>query len=146
MAVIRETRPWSSEVEVARGLLRWAGDDVDKFVCADVAHWLAEIGRHDATGSDLVMALLTRDLLLTALRGWPLREFEWLYEFGAALPARTRRRHRTDGMGYVRSRARRERTLRALVLGGRTESAARRWMQRNPGKPAKDAPPPQRRG
>lgn len=147
--LLARTRPWAGEAEVAAALLVWAGDDVDFPQCLDVAGKLAEIGRQNPPYVGGVTRL-TRDMLLTLARIGPdPLDHGLLYGF-QDLPMRTQQRHRAEGPAYVQARRRRELDLRALIAGGRTESAARRWMQRwkqrNPGKPIPAAPPPQRCG
>jgi hypothetical protein len=143
--LLRETRPWTAEPAVAKHLEAWAAGDVGLPECLDVAAELAGIGRlpDQRASSATALAALTFDMLHNV----QLRRPPW--ELGSlgdvpSLPARTRRRHRAEGIAYHRQRTRRKRNLRELMQGGRSESAARRWLQRHPGQGPRDAPPPRR--
>jgi hypothetical protein len=86
------------------------------------------------------VATLAMDLLHNVLLRRPPSKLSSLID-ARSVPARTRRRHRAEGMIYYR-RLLRERVLREVMNGSRKEAAAWRWLLRNPGKRAQDAPPP----
>ncbi len=146
VTLIRGSRPWSKEPDVAALLREWAAGNFELTECLDVAAKLARIGREPNQGAwpDTLVASLTYLMLRTVQQGGSPWDFDSLAD-APNLPDRTRRRHREEGMAYCYQRRRRDLALRDLMLGGRSESAARKWLQRNPGIEAHEAPPPRPR-
>src|SRR5207245_717019 len=128
VGLVKATRPWPEEQEVAKRLRAWTRGDVELVACLDVAGELAKIGRQDDLGSwdDPLVAMVAMDMLHNVLLRRPPWELSSLRE-APNVPARSQRRHRAEGMTYYYRRMVRERDRRELMEGGRSEAAARRW-------------------
>jgi hypothetical protein len=148
VGILRGLRPWTRSDVVRNRLHAWTRANVDRPGCQDVADEIARIGRaaNLLEWSDDLVADVVHEMLHNVSAGrQPWEHLGGSLLDDTSLPRSTRYRHREDGMDYLYQRRSREATLRALVVAGRSEAAARRWMQRHPGKRAGEAPPPQSR-
>lgn len=148
-------RPWQDVAAVRRMLAAWSSEytdtPVDELRAHDVAEHLAQIGR-STTLPDPDDAAMTAFLMLTNVaRGREAAEYDLLRDTVKGRPARTLRHYRQmyggiDALGrFFEHHVQYELDLAALVRGGRSLAATRRWLERHPRMHAKDAPPPRRR-
>jgi hypothetical protein len=158
------TRPWQDENRTARAIRDWAdhhwgeGSLTPRQTdgAADVAGGLSELGRLAPPLTDAQILGAALFMLRNVARSRAPTEDDPLRDHVVGLPARTARRYRQHareaglhpgrgGLGlYVRD-LQYDIDLAALVHGGRSVHAARRWLERHPHARAKDAPPPRPR-
>lgn len=139
--LVRAHRTRATVAGLAEGLAAWAAGSVSLRQAREVADLVPD--EFDGW-SDGAAAIGTLDLLRMAVRD-PKRP--WLFGLPPldqydSIPERTRRRHRMTGTAYVYERSIRHWDLERLVAGGRSLSAARRWLERHPELHAWDAPSP----
>jgi hypothetical protein len=159
-------RPWQKEDSFAAALRSWAtwhwGEgSLDPGLAdgaGEVAAELAIIGRATNPPTDSQAVGIVNLMLQNVALGRRPREYDTLRDHVKGVPARTLRRYRQlareagedpglEALAIYLTRLQQRLDLDALVNGGRTEAAARRWLERHPGKHASDAPPArQRRG
>ena len=163
-SIVTQHRPWRDETAFAAALRGWANRRWTKGAlepriadgAAEVAAEMAFIGRSLNPPTDAQAVGMVNLMLQNVALGRGPREYDTLRDHVKLVPARTLRRYRqqaressrdpgTDALPIYFERLQYELDLAALVHGGRTVSAARRWLQRNPGKHAADAPPPRKR-
>jgi hypothetical protein len=164
IAVIRH-RPWRDEATFGAALRNWADEHWWEGAleprladgAAEVAAELAIIGRASNPPSDAEALGIVHLMLRNVSLGRGPREYDTLRDHIKGVPARTLRRYRQrarraqrdpglDALPLFLESLQYRLDLGALVRGGRTEPAARRWLQRNPSRHASDAPPPRQRG
>lgn len=152
-------RPWRDERRVASALRSWAnsysGEGSLDPGLADgagaIAQQMRELGGLVEPPDDGPMLSMTFGMMRNVAAGRDPTEYDSLGDHVVGFPARTLRRYKQ------RAREAEENALRlflaafqydldvaALVHGGRSAAAARRWLERHPGQHAKDAPPPRR--
>ena len=164
--LVVSTRPWANERVVAVALRSWAerythAGTIDSGLqdgASDVAAEMRLIGRWADPPSNADMIGITFHMLHNVAVGRGATEYDLLRDHLVGVPERTLRRYRQrvrDAGGNVgveplhdfMASLQYDIDVAALVHQGRTPAAARRWLERHPGKHAKDAPPPrQRRG
>lgn len=120
---------------------------------------LEEVARHLASWEEHRPSLTTNDLAGMAFfmvrnlaAGRTATDYgDIFFEVVRGAPSdRTRRRYRQQwgndaGRVWWREELQHYLDVSGLVASGRTPAAARQWLRDNPGKHAKDAPPPRRR-
>lgn len=164
MEVLDRTRPWADEDEVAKALRRWSDrhwgtgaltpGDADS--AAEVATHLAVMGRASNAPSDTQVVGIALHMLINVARGRGPTQSDLLADSVVGVPARTARRYRQLGRGSTddpslaafaqfMQNLQYDLDLAALVRGGRSVGAARRWLQRHPSLHARDAPAPRAR-
>lgn len=156
--------PWTDEERVARGLRAWAnehwGEGALEPGLADGAGQVAEhlrlLGMLESPPTDSQMLGIAFHMLRNVAAGRGPTEYDSLGEHIVGLNPRTARRYKQrareaglnpgiDALHMFLASFQYDLDYSALVRTGRTPAAARRWLERNPGKHAKDAPPPRRR-
>ena len=128
---LRPLHPWDQADVLADAIYQWAGrgQGLSRAEADDVALVLTTLSLRDWTVS--AVARLAIRLVWGAKRN----------PFGASLPdywdprifgvsESTLRRHQDEGLNYGYERLAREIDVERLVAKGRSESAARRWLQR----------------
>jgi hypothetical protein len=123
---------------------------------AEVAIELAVIGRAINSPTDAEAVGIVNLMLQNVALGRGAREYDTLRDHIRGVPARTLRRYRQiaseaggdpglDALPIYFESLQYRLDLDGLVLAGRSPAAARRWLERHPGKHASDAPPPRRK-
>ena len=145
------TRPWTDEEATARRLRAWAetylktgslnpGDADGAAEVAAELHVLAQREELDDGSAVGATFFMVHNVSLGRPAGREDRVKDTFH--GDGIPARSMRQYRSqpDGWDRVKRRIQRELDIAGLMRGGRSEAAARRWLQRNPDKHARDAP------
>lgn len=150
--VLGRTRPWADAHATERELTDWwtthrgplTGGERGPW---DVAAVLAAIGADPELPADIseMVALM----LANVAAGRAPTDYAFLGTV-QGIPARTLReyRHRAGVLGPLRAvleRVNRRQDLAAMTAAGSSLAAAYRWLERNPGKHAADAPAPRKR-
>lgn len=162
---VLSNRPWQEEDEFAAALRRWATQhwgegSLDPGLAdgaGEVAAELAVIGRATNPPSDAQAVGIVNLMLQNVGRARAAREYDTLRDHIKGVPERTLRRYRQlareagddpglDALPIYFASLQYRLDLDAMVNAGRTEAAARRWLERHPGKHASDAPAPRRKG
>jgi hypothetical protein len=158
--VVLKHRPWRDENAFAADLRLWArkhwghGSLEPRMAdgASEVASELSVIGRASNPPTDAQALGMTNLMLRNVALGRGPRQYDTLRDHIRGVPARTLRRYRqqaregggdagVDALPIYFSNLQYRLDLDSLVLGGRSLAAARRWLQRHPGKHASDAPP-----
>lgn len=155
--------PWKDEERVAHGLRAWANEHWGAGALEPgLADGAAEVAEHMRLLGDLESPPTADQMLgiafymlrnVAAERG--PTEYDSLGEHIVGLNPRSARRYKqraratglipgTDAVHLVLASFQYDLDYSALVRAGRTPAAARRWLERNPGKHARDAPAPRR--
>lgn len=156
--------PWKDEERVARGLRAWANEHWGAGALepglADGAGQVAEhmrcLGMLESPPSAGQMLGIAFHMLRNVAAGRGPTEYDSLGEHIVGLNPRTARRYKQrardaglnpgiDALHLFLASFQYDLDYSALVRAGRMPGAARRWLERNPGKHAKDAPPPRKR-
>ena len=149
---LEKLRPWTDEVAVTIALQAWWDGHYGRPMrgdVADVAAALGEIGAHWIPLPDAESVTgMTAFSLVKVYKGRKPDDNDMLREVVKGIPASTTRRYRQrfgeeafhEYMRHMQYGIDRYQ----LVKAGRTKAAARRWLERNPGKHFPDAPPPRR--
>lgn len=164
--LIESLSPWTDEKRVSRSLRGWANEHwSDGVLEPGLADGAAQVAEHmrllgslrepPSTGQMLGMAY---HMMRNVAAGRGPTEYDTLDDHIVGINPRTARRygHRArqaglnpglDALHLFMASLQYDLDVAALVRGGRTPGAARRWLERNPGMHARDAPSPrQRRG
>lgn len=157
-AVLEPLRPWQDEATVATELANWASgrrgsEGLGPGHYREVAANLRYIGRSSPVQTTEEIDGIAFHMLRNVMAGREATDYGTSFEFilNKDVPSpRTRRRYTKahgymGGLRWMTEQLQYDLDLAALVRGGRSEAAARRWLERNPGKHAKDAPPPRKR-
>lgn len=154
--VLEPLRPWHDEAAVATALATWASgrrgsERLGPGHYREVATHLRFIGRGTPVQTTEQIDGIAFLMLRNVMAGREAMDYGTSFEFIHGAPsARTRRRYTQrhgygGGFAWMSEALQYDIDLAALVRGGRSKQAARRWLERNPGKHAKHAPPPRRR-
>lgn len=162
-------RPWANERMVALALREWMqsslwdhdaetgeriplrlGDELERDAAAKIAAELHDIGQWAPELKPEQILGAIGFMLRNIVAGREATDYGDGFEVvsGPGAPsARTRQRyasaHGSNAVwAWMRESLQYDLDLAGLVHGGRTKGAARRWLERHPGKHAKDAPPP----
>lgn len=165
LSLLQELRPWSDERLVAKRLRSWADwywgvgalTPRDADGAAEVAAQLSIWGRATNTPDDQQALGIAFLMVRRVARGRPPTGVDPVSDYVHGYPPSTMRRwrkvardsavdgHDDGGLSLALERLQRELDLAGLVRKGYALANARAWLRRNPGKHARDAPPPRRR-
>lgn len=134
--VLAQLRPWHDDVAVAvklRGWVEargWAVEDVQ-----GVADELVKLGRHEEQLDAEAVAGITAFMLVNVSHGRTPRDYGMDPILGISNNSRDgyKRRHGNGALFAWLDASQYGQKLHQLTLHGRTEPAARRWIQRHPG-------------
>ena len=156
--LLESLRPWGDEAGVASALAGWGIGRAGCEMLGDgqyreIAAHLRLIGRSREPITAEQVDGIAFFMIHNLVSGRDVTAYGdgFQYIVGSGSPSeRTRRRYRklfASGAGWqwMRDSLQYDLDVAGLVHGGRTRGAARRWLQRNPEKHAKDAPPPRKR-
>lgn len=162
--LIESLSPWTDEEQVSRLLRGWAddhwGDGTLEPGLADGAAQVAEqmrfLGSLPEPPSAGQMLGIAFHMMRNVAAGRGPTEYDSLGDHIVGINPRTTRRYRhrarhqglnpgLDALHLFMASLQYDLDVAALVRGGRTPGAARRWLERNPGKHAGDAPSPRQR-
>jgi hypothetical protein len=159
-AILERLRPWTDRTAMERALRQWTqahgwpdlhGREAD--VAQDLYRLGGEVtadGIWNAAPPDTETAAgITAFMLRNVAAGRGATEYDLLGDSVKGVPRRTIRHYRhvhggVKALGAFFASLQYDIDLAALVHGGRSEAAARRWLERHPELRAKDAPPPRR--
>jgi hypothetical protein len=155
--------PCKDEEQVARGLRAWAnehwGEGALEPGLADGAGQVAEhmrlLGMLESPPTDSQMLGIAFHMLRNVAAGRGPTDYDLLGDHIVGFNPRTARRYKQraraaglnpglDALHQFMASFQYDLDVAALVRAGRTPAAARRWLERNPGKHARDAPAPRR--
>jgi hypothetical protein len=147
---LNRLRPWQEEAATAAVLTFIADNRLRAGHYREVASYLRQIGRSDPELRAQQAAGIAGFMLGNLAAGREATDYGggWDHVVGPddePLVPRTTRRHYQDVWHWLRESLQYDLDLAALVNGGRSKVAARRWLERHPGKHAKDAPRPRKR-
>ena len=153
--LLEPLRPWTDEAEVARVLARWGEGRKGCEKLADghyreVAYHLRLIGRSRTPVTPEHVDGIAFFMIHNLVSDREVTDYGDGFQHIKGAPSeRTRRRYRKyfgsqAGWQWMRDSLQYDMDVAGLVNGGRSPAAARQWLLRNPGKHAKDAPPPRR--